>query len=237
MRCLVVIPAYNAAGHLPELIARIRTSAPGIGILIVNDGSADETETVARHAGVEVISHPVNRGKGAALMTGFGAAMERGAEAVIHMDADLQHEPESLPDFVEAFERGEGDVIIGSRDLSARHMPFSRRLSNTLCSWTVSALARQSVADSQCGYRLISRAVMETVHPRSGGYTFEPEYLVLAGKAGFRIGAVSIGTVYQDEKSYIHPWRDTFEFIGAMLRLIVSSPRTITARATSEPTH
>jgi len=132
------------------------------------------------------------------------------------MDADLQHEPESLPSFFARFEQGGADLIIGTRDFRSGSMPQPRRMSNRLTSWAISRMTRIPIRDSQSGYRLIARRVLETVQARSSGFDFESEFLLAAIKAGFAIGGVPISTVYRGQASAIRPWRDTARFLKLM---------------------
>jgi glycosyltransferase involved in cell wall biosynthesis len=208
-----VIPAYNAAASLEELTGRIRRTSPNAQVLIVDDGSTDATGELLPTLGVSFIQHERNRGKGEALKTGFTEALKGPADAVVQMDADLQHEPESLPQFFEKFEQGGADMIIGTRDFRSGAMPRPRRMSNRLTSWAISRLTHTSVPDSQSGYRLIARRVLETVQAKSSGFDFESEFLLATIKAGFAIGTVPIATVYQGEPSAIRPWRDTARFV------------------------
>ena len=216
MQYRILIPVYNGAATLPELIARIQRTAPGVGILAIDDGSTDSSASVLETLGVQTINHPANRGKGEALRTGFAAVLDGPLDAIVHLDADLQHEPESLPEMFSAFESGEGDIIIGTRDFKSGGMPFLRQMTNRLTSWAVRRLTGAAIADSQSGYRLIGRRVLETVHPKSHRFDFESEYLVLAARAGFKIGAVRVSTVYHGEPSAIRPWRDTMRFLRLM---------------------
>ena len=216
MRVGIIIPALNAARHLPELIESIRAVDAGWPIILVNDGSRDETETVARGLDLIVLKHDTNRGKGAALKTGFARALSMNLDAVIQMDADLQHQASALPDFLGAFGSGRYDLIVGRRDFHDGRMPWPRRMSNTMTSWAVSRACGTHVPDSQSGYRMIARRVLELVHATADAFDFESEFLVRAAQAGFRVGSVPIPTVYGNERSAIRPWRDTWQFIKLM---------------------
>lgn len=216
MKYQIVIPAFNAAASLDELTQRIRRSAPGVPMLIVDDGSTDATSEILPSLDVPCIRHERNRGKGEALKTGFAEALKGPADAVVHMDADLQHEPESLPRFFEKFEQGGADIVIGTRDFRSGAMPRPRRLSNRMTSWAISRLTRTSIPDSQSGYRLVARRVIEAVDARSSGFDFESEFLLAAIKSGFTVGTVPIATVYQGQASAIRPWRDTARFVKLM---------------------
>jgi glycosyltransferase involved in cell wall biosynthesis len=216
VRYQVIIPAYNADGTLEELVGRIRAAAPEVEILIVDDGSTDQTRVLLETLDVEQIRHESNRGKGEALKTGLAKAIDNGADAAIQLDADLQHEPESIPKFCEAFERGEADILIGTREFEPGIMPLSRRLTNRLTSSIITRMTGTYVADSQSGYRLLARKVIENVHPESSLFDYESEFLIRAIRAGFTVGEVPIATVYQGEASFIHPLRDTARFIRLM---------------------
>lgn len=216
MNYQIVIPAFNAAASLDELTQRIRRTAPDVPMLVIDDGSTDATPEILRSQEISHIRHECNRGKGEALKTGFTEALRGPADAVIHMDADLQHEPESLPRFFEAFERGGTDMIIGARDFRSGTMPRPRRMSNRMTSWMITRLTKTPIPDSQSGYRLIGRRVLETITAESSGFDFESEFLLAAIKAGFTIGTVPIATVYQGEPSAIRPWRDTARFVKLM---------------------
>jgi len=225
MSYLIAIPAFNAAATLPDLVARIHRAAPEVGILVVDDGSADDTAGTASRLGAILVQHDRNRGKGEALRTAFGEALKRGCDAVVHLDADGQHEPEYLPAFFAAFATGDYDILIGTRNFHSGGMPLLRRLTNRWTSWWVTRMAGATVADSQSGYRLIGRRALAMIDPVSHRYDFESEYLIRAGRAGLRIGAVPISTVYSGQVSFINPFRDTYRFIRLVRQFWFSRPR------------
>lgn len=215
---ILLIPAYNAAGTLGELLARCHHAAPDIPIIVVDDGSRDATAAVIRDLHVIVLTHERNRGKGEALKTGFTYAKEHAFAAVITLDADLQHAPESIPDFISVYRTGNYDLLIGARHIALSVMPFARWLTNKLTSRIISHMIGQYITDSQSGYRLISTALWHDLEFATGGYDLESEILIKAGRRGFRIGEVPIATIYTGGKSYINPLADSWRFIKLVWR-------------------
>lgn len=214
-RVAVLIPAYQAAPYLAGVLERLLKVVAAHDVLVVDDGSTDGTADVAHRSDVRVHSYPLNRGKGSALLTGFAELGD--VDGVVTLDADGQHPPECLPEFVAAFERGV-DLVLGARRFGGR-MPPLRRFANAFSSGWASALAGQSVADSQCGFRLYSRDVLDRTPVTRGGYEFETEVVVRAARLGFRLGEVAIPTVYGGEKSQIRLTRDVPRIVGTLVRL------------------
>lgn len=210
-----LVPAYQAAAHLGEVLLRLQALPAPPAILVVDDGSRDATAEVARQFGVRVLSFAANRGKGHALIAGFDAL--RDFDAVVTLDADGQHPPECLPDFVRAAEAG-ADLVLGRRVIGG-DMPASRRFANRFSSGWVSAIAGQRISDSQCGYRLYRRDVLERTPVRASRYEVETEMAVRAARVGFRLAEVEIPTVYGDETSHLSPTRDVPRIVGMLLRL------------------
>ncbi len=216
MRIAVLIPAYQAAAHLGDVLARLAAVPGAPHVLVVDDGSRDATAEVARQFGAEVISFAGNRGKGAALVAGFGALRE--FEAVVTLDADGQHPPESVPAFLRAAEGG-ADVVLGVRERTAT-MPLARRFANAFSSRWTSALAGLRIRDSQCGFRLFRREVLEQTPVSSGRYEVETEMAVRAARLGFRFAEVPVPTVYGGE-SHLSPARDVPRIVTVLVRLSI----------------
>jgi glycosyltransferase involved in cell wall biosynthesis len=194
----------------------LREALPELDVLVVDDGSTDETGARALAAGARVLRHDVNQGKGAALQTGFDAAVASGADAVLALDADGQHDPASAARLLA--ELAQADVVVGSRNADRRGMPWLRRATNDVTSWWVSRLAGQRIEDSQSGYRAIRADVLRRVRPESRRFEYESEFLVAAARAGFRIGFAPIPTLYNAPGSHIHPFRDTLRFVRFVWR-------------------
>lgn len=208
---LILIPAFNAAKYLGAVLQKCPYP-----VLVIDDGSTDATAAVARQHGARVLRHDRNRGKGAALRSGFQAALKSGASAVITLDADGQHEPRFIPEFLLEAERTTAAVLVGVRQRSA--MPWARRLSNSVTSAILSWCTGEPIPDSQCGYRYIHSSVLEAVELRSDRYQAESEFLLRAVRLGFGIGAVPISTVYAGESSHIRHLRDTWNFVQLVVR-------------------
>jgi len=215
---LVLIPAYNAEKYLGELVPRCLKYVCESNLLLVNDGSADGTLEELRRLGVKYISFAENRGKGAALMAGFEYAIKEGYRSVLTLDADLQHLPEEIPRFF-ALDNGRR-LIVGTRHMTLKIMPFSRWLTNNLSSMIVSIFSSQRVRDSQSGFRLIPTDVLRSIPLLTVGYDFESEMLFNAGAASVTMTEVPISTVYENSTSYINPLADTGRFVRQIWKRI-----------------
>lgn len=218
MRVLVIIPAYKAASSLPELIRRIAVHSKLHDVLIVEDGSPDETYDVARKTGAVVIRHEVNQGKGGALRTGFAYALKNGYDGVITIDADLQHDPDLLPEFKRMAENDGAHLIIGTRERNLRNMPFERFMTNHITSLIISCFSGRFVRDSQSGYRYISAQAIRRIRLESTRYDLESEFLFKSGRAGYSAHELLIPTIYTGSESYINPLVDTGRFIKLMFK-------------------
>lgn len=219
---LALIPAYNEGKHIFQVVQKTLRFLP---VLVVDDGSSDDTAEVARSAGAEVIRQNPNQGKGAALQAGFRYALEHRCSGLIMLDADGQHNPEEIPAFLAAYERSNFDLIIGKRDFS--QMPAVRRTTNTIGTWLFSWAIGQPIADNQSGYRLLSRRMIEAMlESKETSFEFEVEMIVVCIQCGYKIGWVPISTIYGDEKSHIRPLQHTYHF----LRMIWQTRRSMTRK-------
>lgn len=229
MNVAALVPAYQAAAHLGEVLLGLNELPHRPHVLVVDDGSRDATAEVARQFGAEVHSFAANRGKGHALLAGF----ERLAtyDAVVTLDADGQHPPGCVPAFVAAAERG-ADLVLGRREITP-DMPAARRFANRFSSAWCSAIAGQPISDSQCGYRLYRREVLKRTPVQASRYEVETEMAVRAARLGFKVAHVDIPTVYGDEQSHLSPTRDVPRIVAMMLRLTFErrpEPRGMSAR-------
>ena len=218
-RILALIPAHDEAPRIEPVVHSARRHLP---VLVIDDGSKDDTATVAGAAGAQVSRQTPNQGKGAALRAGFRAALDGGAAAVVTLDADGQHDPAELPAFLAAYARrtlaGQPtELIIGRRDF--RRMPPLRRLSNSLGTLALSRAVGRRIDDNQSGYRLIGQRLMAaTLDSVESGFGFEVEMIAICLREGWDIDWVPIQTIYGDEKSHIRPVRHLREFLAVTRR-------------------
>jgi glycosyltransferase involved in cell wall biosynthesis len=206
---IAVIPAYQAA---PTLNAVVRATAEHLPVLVVDDGSSDDTSAVARAAGAEVLRQEPNQGKGAALRRGFAHALDMGVSAVLTLDADGQHDPACAPDFLTARRDRGAPLIIGRRDFG--QMPLSRRLANNLGTQVFSWAVGRHIDDNQSGYRLIAHPLLpHLLKSTEDGFEFEVEMITDAIRAELAIDWVSIPTIYEDAGSHISPLSHVTSFL------------------------
>ena len=214
----IVIPAYNAGIRLEQVLENVLQLIPSKNVIVVDDGSTDDTAEWAKQKCVTLIRHQRNRGKGAALKSGFAVVLQRAQiQAAITMDADGQHAPEHVAEFIRVFRATAIDLIIGARELRWPQMPiarvFSNRISSALLSWRLGV----KIVDSQSGYRLHSRKLMEQIALCTDGYEMETELLLKAHRAGMRIHFIPISTIYSGQQSHIRGLRDIARFIRMWL--------------------
>ena len=193
MKVTAVIPAYKEATTIADVLTRTRSFVSEM--IVVNDGSPDETADVASRNGALVVSHVINRGLGAAIGTGFAFAKKRGCDVVITLDADGQHDPSEIPKFIEAVKSG-ADVVIGSRMISRNGMPWYRQVANMLGNVSTFVLFGAYVTDSQSGFRAFSRAALDKIEIKTNRMEVSSELIAEAKAHGFKIVEVPIQAIY-----------------------------------------
>jgi glycosyltransferase involved in cell wall biosynthesis len=215
-RIACVIPALNAAPALGGVIGGLRKELPAALVIVIDDGSKDDTMSVATRHADATHRFARNRGKGAALREGFAIALRRGADIVLTVDADGQHDPAFAPTLVNAL--GDADLAIGARVRSPA-MPRGRRLTNSLSAAAVAHCIGRPVADAQSGFRALRADVIADVRPRGDRYEFETELLILAGRRGYRIAFVRVPTCYSaNVPSQFRSVRDSARIVGTLWR-------------------
>jgi len=220
MKFALLIPAHNVETRIGEVLK-------GAGkwmadILVVDDGSTDKTADIARRQGARVLSEGVNRGKGHALKWGFDFLLKEGPEAILTMDGDGQHDPACLPLFLEAYRRGAGEVIIGSRMGSREKIPRLRYYPNLVGTYCLSWATGQYVPDSQSGFRLYQARGLKGLSLTANGFALETELLIKLAKQGARIASLPIPAIYSQngQASHYRPVADTYQISIMVLRSI-----------------
>ncbi len=211
-----MIAAFDEA---PRIGPVVEAASRHLSVLVVDDGSSDDTARVAERAGAEVLRQPANRGKGEALRRGFREALEREVEGVVTLDADGQHDPTEIPVLLAAWEATGADLVVGARDFDA--MPPARRLSNTLGRRVLRWATGRDLPDNQSGYRLHSRRLVEAALEKGGepGFGFEVEVIVACLERGWRIEWVPVRTIYDTEESHINPVTHVARFLRLAVRI------------------
>jgi len=225
-RTLIVIPAFNEASRVGKVVRDVRECLPSADVLVVNDGSADHTEDVARAAGARVLSLPVNLGYGAALQAGYKAAVRGGYEIVGQLDADGQHHASDLPRLLERLEDPDADVVIGSRflDKDGHYRPSrARKVGIALFARLASYYTRQHVSDPTSGYQVlkvpVARFFCSEVYPSD--YP-DADILILLHRSGFRVREVPVQMRESDSKSMHSGHRSLYYVYKMTLSILVT---------------
>ena len=212
-----VIPAYQDETHIGDIVRRTLERLDHV--LVVDDGSSDQTGQRARQAGAELIVHNQNRGKGEAIKTGLGHWLNREITWVSLLDSDGQHLPEEIDRFMAAAASASRPTFfVGTRMNNVAGMPFIRRLVNRYMSRRISRLCGQKIPDTQCGFRMLDRQLIPELLGGGDRFDYETEVLIIASRKGYCIESVPITTVYSDEVSKIRPVRDAIRFFKLMRR-------------------
>lgn len=224
MNPAVVIPVYNHAARVAVVVRQ--ALALGLPLIVVDDGSTDDAAAHLRDIpGITLLRHPVNRGKGAALLSGMAAAWERGCDWALCLDADGQHNPEDAPAPLAAAASRGRCLVVGCRRGMAdnANVPWTSRFGRGFSNFWVWSAGGPRVHDSQSGFRLYP--LPETLHlgVRARRYQFEVEVLVRAAWQGLPVLEVPVGVVYQprgERVSHFQPWRDFWRNSGTFSRLL-----------------
>ncbi len=214
-----IIPAFNEGKTIRDLVDK--TTKQISRVLVINDGSTDNTYQQLVDLPIEILSNTNNQGKGYSLWRGFNLFLESELEGVITLDGDGQHRPEDIPRLLAAYEEFPNHLIIGTRTHDLKSFPVSRRWANQLANLGISLAAGYRVPDTQSGFRLYPASLLRSLQVNSrhdNGFVFESEVIIEAVKRGFKIHSIPIAAVYEEEmrKSHFHPAWDTVQ-IGKMI--------------------
>jgi len=208
--CAVVIPCLNEAATIGGLIAEIRRILPSV--LVVDDGSTDETRLIARKAGAQIIRHEKPAGKGASLNDGWRWASDQGFNWALSMDGDGQHDPRDISRFLDRATRGKASLIVGNRMVNAPAIPWLRRRVNIWMSERLSRLTGLALPDTQCGYRMMEVRGWKTLRLQTSHYEIESESLLGFLAAGHAVEFIPIHVIYDRQQSKIKPVLDTLRW-------------------------
>ena len=214
MKSIALICAYNEEKNIKNVV---NSTFKHINkVVVVNDGSTDNTLKEIRKTKATVINNKTNFGKGIALRKGFEYCLKNNYDVIITLDGDGQHNPKDIPKLLDKIK--DYDIVVGRRMKRHSSMPMIRRLSNILSSLLITLFTRLRVKDVQSGFRAIKSEVLDKIKLKSKRYDLETELLVKASKKGYNIGETNVKTIYGDEVSYIRPWKDTMRFLRILAK-------------------
>ena len=217
MKTCVLIPSYNEESTIGQIVEKIKKL--DLDVIVIDDGSTDDTERIASENGAIVMRHAKNLGKGASLKEGFSFILRStNFDSVVIMDGDGQHNPQDIQKFLKHAEEFGDDIIVGNRMKHVKNMPLIRLATNKFMSFLLSSICKQHIPDTQCGFRLIRRKVLEYIDLTTNKFDLESELLIKASKEKFSVTSVPVETIYRDEMSRINPFKDTIRFIALIMR-------------------
>jgi glycosyltransferase involved in cell wall biosynthesis len=204
---VAVIPAYHCGAAIGAVVRGVRRHLAKV--VVVDDGSGDETAAEAERAGAEVLRLAENQGKGEALRRGIGHALAGDPAAVLLLDGDGQHDPADIPAFLAAWDAREGDLLVGTRMGEGASIPRDRYWTNRIGSILLSWITGWRIEDSQSGFRLLGADLLRRLPMASRGYAVESEMLIKASHRRARLGQVPIRVIYDGNPSHYRPLLDT----------------------------
>lgn len=227
MKALVVIPAFNEAATLRQVLDGIRAADPSLPIVVVDDGSTDETLEVARHDGAQAVALPFNMGYGVALQTGYKYALRAGYDCVVQLDGDGQHEPADIPALLEVIRQGEADVALGSRFLgeNAYRSKIARRVGMRLFGALAYALTGVKFSDVTSGFQALNaNALRFFVAERYPIDYPDADVLIMLTRSGFRIKEVPVRMYSREGASSMHDGLRPVYYVFKMLLSVFLTP-------------
>lgn len=203
---IAIIPVHNEAATIETIVAAARAYLP---VIVVDDASNDESARLAATAGATVLKLSRQRGKGRALQCGFAEAIRRGAERIISLDGDGQHDPDDIPRLLAASQRHPGSIIIGGRLQAASRIPCARLHAIRVASFWINWMGNCDIQDTQSGFRLYPVPILRALSLQRGRFLFESECLLKTAQAGYGIDEIPIKAIYHPRhKSQFRPLRD-----------------------------
>lgn len=218
MKIITVIPAYNEEEAIENVVKGVKKYSD---VMVVDDGSTDNTASRAEKTGAQIIKHKKNIGKGAAIKTGLERAIEDDYDLIVLLDGDGQHDPQCIPLLLDGMDGV--DLLIGSRflNMAPHNMPLPRRISNGITTSLIRFVTGYHITDSQCGFRVMSKKAAPFFTGISyNDYVYESEVLCKASENNLVVGELPIQCIYGNEKSYVRT-RHVVHYLMFTLRLLV----------------
>lgn len=204
MRIVAAIPCFNEARFIADVVTKVRKHVPDV--VVIDDGSSDNTAELAKAAGARVVRHGGQQGAGAATRSGFMAALDMGADVLVMLDGDGQHDPQDLPAILEPILTSRADIVIGSRFLNPGYVvPRYRKFGIDVITFLFNMGSKVKVSDSQSGYRAYSRQAVKSLIPTEPGFSFSIQTLVEARSRGLRIAEAPVSCIYHEFGSTRNP--------------------------------
>jgi glycosyltransferase involved in cell wall biosynthesis len=217
VRVLAGIAAYNEARYVGSIVLQARQYVDEV--IVVDDGSTDNTAGVAQLAGAAVIRHDKNRGKGAAIQTILAEARKRNPDVLVLLDADAQHDPNEIPALIKPVSQG-FDLIIGSREAQEGKTPLYRRIGKQVIFRSSRIASKTNIYDSESGFRALSPKAINELELKANGFAVESEMITLAADKNLKITEVPISNIYTKDGSTLHPIRHGIDVLSRIIAMI-----------------
>jgi hypothetical protein len=201
-RVIAAIPAYNEEKYIGTIVLKARQYVEEV--VVVDDGSTDQTAEVAKLAGASVIQHRQNRGYGASVQTLLAEAKKRKPDVLVLLDADAQHNPDEIPNLIKPILTG-SDLVIGSREEQKVNIPTYRRIGQRVLSYFSHVLSGQKVVDSECGFRAFSPKAVTELGLRQQGMAISAETIAAATERGLNVTQIPVSAIYTEDGSTLGP--------------------------------
>lgn len=216
----ILICAFNEEAHIDRIVRSSLLQSPE-EIIVVDDGSTDNTAALAQQAGATVLRNRRNLGKGSALKRGFKAFLNKNVDAVIVLDADAQHNPNEIKYFLDTYNRTGIPLLIGNRMADPKAMPLIRKLTNHFMAYVFNRLTKAYVSDPPCGFRFYATEILPFITSKEQRFAFEFDILIRAANRKIRIDSVPVSSIYnKNQSSHIAPLRDSWLFVNVVWRYL-----------------
>jgi glycosyltransferase involved in cell wall biosynthesis len=218
IKVLAGIAAYNEARYVGSIVLEARQYVDEV--IVVDDGSTDNTARVAKLAGATVIRHAENSGKGAAIQSILAEAKKRNSDVLVLLDADAQHDPNEIPNLIKPVSEG-FDLVIGSREAQKNKTPRYRRIGQKVVLRSTRLASKTNISDSESGFRALSPKAINELELKANGFAIESEMITLAADKSFKITEVPISNIYTKDGSTLHPIVHGIDVLSRMIVMIL----------------